>query len=319
MEKVLNQEEIDAMVRAARGGADADSGSAAAIWDILKAGQIREDEMRALNLVHEGFTRALSNALGGYFRVAVEVKLVSAEYLPYEEFVERLPEGSYLASCRLSPLPARAVIELDACLILPIIDLLLGGQGKDGSTKPEITDIEEEILASTMRVVCSQLRAAWHALGLEFLFEQRQDPSQAQRIINVKERTLSLSFEIHMPEAQGTLNIAIPALAAHALLRKLSAGWTQKHSHVSADQAQGLRTRLLRCPFKLELLVEHLRVPLRELAVLSIGQLLVFQRPAESPASASIAGTQLFSATPARNGTIRAALITALTEKTRDC
>jgi flagellar motor switch protein FliM len=314
MEKVLNQEEIDAMVRAAQGRATASTGPDVRVWDLLKAGQVREDQMRALALVHENFARTLSNALSAYFRVTCEATLVSAEYLPYEDFLQRFPEGSYLGSCSLKPLAATAIIEMDASLMFPMIDLLLGGPGKAPVANREMTEIEEQILASTMRIICNQLQAAWQVLGVEFCFEQRQPASQAQRLMNVKERTFSLSFEIHMNDTRGTLNIAIPALASHALLRKLSATWAQKTGHVSADHLQSLRTRLLMCPFSVELSVQHLRVPLRELAALSPAQLVVFRRSAESLGSVLVGGMQLFSAAPAQRNSLRVALIAGPTE-----
>ncbi len=63
MEKVLNQGEIDAMVRAARSGkgANAAAGPVVQPWDIRQAGQIGRDQLRAINQLHELFARNLTD------------------------------------------------------------------------------------------------------------------------------------------------------------------------------------------------------------------------------------------------------------------
>lgn len=309
MEKVLNQEEIDAMVQAARGGAKLPVAPQVSAWDVMKAAQVRQEHMRALDQVHEGFARALAEALSAYLRENLEVALVSAEYLPFGDFLQRFPDGTYLASCKLTPIEEIAVIELDTSLAGPFVDLLLGGQGAGAVSDHEITEVEEQILAGAMRILCGQLQAAWQALGVSFTFEQRQPTAHAQRIMSGKDQVLALSFEMRLGEVRGTLNISIPALVSHALLRKLSAAWVQKATRSSTERAQRLRARLLVCPFELELTVQRLRIPLRALTALQPGQLIVFQRPVSSSCSMLVAGIPLLSATPARKNDTRAALI----------
>ena len=311
MEKVLNQEAIDQMVRAARGGTETVTGPDIRLWDVRKGGSVLQDQMRTLDLVHEGFARGLGDALSAYLRIAVEVTLVSAEYLPFGEFLQRFSEGSYLSSCKLSPLETIALLECDTSLALPVVDLLLGGQGQGDVKTREITEVEEQLLAGVMKIACSQLELAWRALGLVVTFEKRQLATEAGRLMNMEERVFSVSFEIHIAAAQGTLNIAIPALASQALLRKVSAGSVQKFPRVSVDIAQKMRAQMLRCPFDLELTVDDITAPLGALAELAAGQVLVFRKSVEHAASLFISGMNIFSAVPARKDSTRAALITA--------
>src|SRR5208282_6226496 len=85
MEKVLNQQEIDDMVRVARSGA-ADAASKGPVvqpWDIRQAGQIGSEQLRAINQLHENFARNLTTAISGYLRIVFGASLVSAEHLTY--------------------------------------------------------------------------------------------------------------------------------------------------------------------------------------------------------------------------------------------
>ncbi len=311
MEKVLNQEEIDAMVRAARsgGGSELPTGPQVEPWDVRRAGQIGREQLQAITLLHEGFARNLTHALGAYLRIVFAAALVSAEHLTYGEFLQRIPETTYLASCRLDPMGVSAALQLDLKVAFPIIDLLLGGEGKGLGETRNITDIEEQILDSVARIICRELGVAWQALALVVSFEERLETGAAGRLMAPAEKILSLSFEVTMPEVRGGLNLAVPAVVSNALLRKIAAEWSHRRLQGASDSRQRIMRRLLECPFLVELAAEDLPVAVRALAGLGPGQQLRLARSAAEPASLAIAGCAMFHALPARCGAARAARV----------
>src|SRR5258705_10739425 len=127
MDKVLKQEEIDAMVRVARGGKSAAPQPTQVVrpWDIRQAGQIGSEQMRAINQLHEAFARNLTNSVGAYLGIAFDCSLVSAEHLTYQEFLQRLPETPYIASCDLLPAAASPDLELDLAWAFLVVGLRL--------------------------------------------------------------------------------------------------------------------------------------------------------------------------------------------------
>lgn len=317
MDKVLNQEEIDAMVRAARSGGAAVQTSAQTkvhveSWDIRRAGQIGREQLQAITLLHEGFARSLTNSLGAYLRVVFAATLVSAEHLTYREYLQRLPETTYLASCRLDPTGLSAALQLDLKIAFPIIDLLLGGEGKGIAATRDITTIEEQILDSVTRIICRELGVVWQALSLEVNFEERLNTGEAQRLMPPEEKILSLSFEVTMPDVRGGLNLAVPATVSNALLRKISSEWGHRRSPAATELRQRLMRRILECPFELELAAVDLKVPVGSLAKLSSGQVLSLAHPVSEPASLLIAGVERFRALPARTVSQRAAKLLSL-------
>ena len=309
MEKVLNQEEIDAMVREARGGnASLAQASDVMPWDVRQAGQIGREQLRSISLLHEDFARNLTNSLGAYLRIAFEAKLVSAEHVIYRDFLAGVPEASYLASCHLAPLGATALMHMDLAVAFPLVDVLLGGEGKVSVPAREITEIEDQILETIMRILCRELQIAWQSLALEFQFDQRQKPEPAQRLMHTEERTLSLSFEITVAENRGTLSVVVPAVVSNALLRKLASGWTRARTPRS-ESAERLRNRLLECPCCMELGVAHIPVTLRELLELAEGKVLPLRRRISEPALLLVGDEPVFTALVAKRGDLRAAQI----------
>ena len=310
VEKVLNQEQIDAMVRAARGGQTAAPKTRekrVTAWDARSAGQIGREQMRVISTLHESFARNLTHSLGAYLRVGFTAALVSAEHLTFSEFLQRLPEVTYLSTCALDPMGETALLQLDLSVAFPLVDVLLGGQGTGPPPQREITDIEEQILETVVHIICRELQIAWQALALEFRFGQRQQPDQVTRLMSHDEKTLSLSFEITVPENRGTLNLMVPAVVSNALLRKIAIGLATAKPKMRRDSDQRLRDKLLNCPFQADLAMSRVAVPLRELTQLSPGGLLVLARRVQEPATLRVAEKEMFRAAVARRGSMRAA------------
>jgi flagellar motor switch protein FliM len=319
MQNELNQEEIDAMVRAARTGGGADSGQKepnVEPWDVHRAGQIGREQLAAITQLHESFARSLTLALGTYLRVVFAATLVSAEHLSYREFTERLPETTYLAACKLDPMGVHGALQLDLKVAFPIIDLLLGGEGKGIAAPRDITEIEDQIVESVARIVCRELGAAWQAIELQVSFSKRMELAQAQRLMLPNEKILSLSFEVSLLEVRGGLNLAVPVSLSHALLRKISKAWTDSRPRGPAEWRDRLQRRLLQCPFPVELGVNGLSAAVSELSAMAPGTLLPLRRSAAEPASLIVAGVEMFGAAPARAGNTRAAAVLERTLQT---
>jgi flagellar motor switch protein FliM len=314
MEKVLNQQEIDDMVRAARSGgaAAASTGPVVQAWDVRQAGQIGTEQLRAINQLHELFARNLSIAIGGYLRIAFDCSLVSAEHLTYREFLQRVPEKPYLASIDLLPAGAVAVLQLDLTIAFPIIDVLLGGEGTSSENTRAITGIEEQVLEGIIRIMCRELQTSWQAISLEFSFGQRQQIMQTQRLMPPEEKNLCLSFEIKMSETRGTLNLAIPAVVSNALLRKISADFTYQRFRSPIEARIQIQKKMLDCFFPVELAMPGLQIPLENLSKLVPGEVLSFPKAASDPAVMMVGDVHLCSATPVRVDTHRAARVISI-------
>jgi len=316
MQNELNQEEIDAMVRKARSGGGAETGPAkepkVELWDVRRAGQIGREQLQAITQLHEGFARSLTESLGTYLRVVFAAALLSAEHLTYREFTQRIPETTYLASCKLEPMGVQGALQMDLKVAFPIIDLLLGGEGKGIAATREITEIEEQIVESVARIVCHELGAAWQAVDLQVGFEKRMEPGDAHRLMHPDEKILSLSFEITMSEVRGGLNLAVPVTLSHALLRKISTEWSDSRPQAPTAWRERLKRRLLECAFPVELGVNDLRCTVGELTQMAPGKLVSLHRSAAQPASLLVAGVEMFRALPARAGDTRAAQVLAL-------
>ncbi len=312
MEKMLRQDEIDALFESARSGSTSQLGGApgqpvAAPYSFTSSGQISTEQLHAISILNDLFARNLTHNLAASLRSRFQVNLVSAEQIPFNEFLLRIPEINYVASVRLEPLGALSVLQLEMSLAPPVIDLLLGGEGKEGALR-ELTDIEESILGSVVEIICRELTAAWQQVGLSFLFERRQMQTQVARMMSVTEKTLCLSFEIRMPHSAGLLNLAFPAVVSNTILRRLTSDWARGRRHGPETRGRmELAARGVR--FGASLQLPSVRVAARLIEQLEPGDILRLGLPVTTNPLWCVGGQPLSTAQPARQGEHRAARI----------
>ncbi|MFZ0742923.1 MAG: hypothetical protein WAM85_00860 [Terracidiphilus sp.] len=309
MEKTLKQDEIDALFQAANTSTP-ETGctqvrARVVPYNFSSAGQISNEQLRAISMLNDLFARNLTHNLAAWLRTRFQVNLVSAEQIPFNEFLLRIPEISYVASVRLEPLGALSVLQLDLALAPPIVDLVLGGEGQNGPLR-ELTDIEEAILASVVEIICRELTAAWQPVGLSFNFERRQMQTQVARVMSVAEKTLCLSFEIRMPHSSGLLNLAFPAVVANTILRRLTSDWGRRRRHAPETRAR-VEASVQRILLGGALQLPPVRIPASTIENLAPGTILRLNLSATSHAEWRVAGQRLSGAEAIRQGTHRAA------------
>jgi flagellar motor switch protein FliM len=309
MDKILKQEEIEALFAAARvsGPMGGEAPVRVTPYNFSSAGQISNEQLRAISMLNDLFARNLTHNLAASLRSKFQVNLVSAEQIPFHEFLQRIAEISYVASVRLQPLGAVSVLHLEMSLVPPIIDLLLGGEGKEGPLR-DLTDIEESILSSVVEIICRELTAAWQPVSLSFAFERREMQTQVPRIMSMHEKTLCLSFEIRMPQSSGLLNLAFPAVVANTILRRLTSDWARMRRH-APETRKRMESLVRTIPFGASLQLPSVRVPARRLEAIEPGMILPLDLPATTAPLWCVGGQIMGVAEPVRHGAHRGARI----------
>jgi flagellar motor switch protein FliM len=313
MDKILSQDEIDALFLAAQSTAseveiDKCKGKVRVeTYSFSRAGQISNDQLRSIRTVNDLFAKNLKHSFGTWLRTQFEVDLVSAEQLPFSDFLTRVPELAYVCSVRLEPLGALAVLELDLTLAMPMIDLLLGGDGGSIINR-DLTDIEESIMASVVEVICKELSVAWQPLGLQVAFEMREMQGQVARLLPMVEKTLCVSFEIRMPKAQGMLNISFPAVVSNTILRRLIRERDQ-FKRRSMETRNRMAELVRQASIGAVLQFPPIRIPAKSLSRMEVGQVLRLSLPKSSVGELLVSGVPLFRALAVRSGEQRAAKV----------
>ncbi len=307
MENVLGQGEIDSLFDSAAAGEAAGLRSAlkSEAYIFGRAGQISNDQMRAIATVNDLFARNLTHTVGAWLRTEFRVALVSGEQMAFAEFVGRVPEQTHVSSMRLEPLGAVGLLEVELTLAAPMVDLLLGGTGK-AEAAPTLTEIEEMIMGSVVGMMVKELNAAWQAVGLQFCAEKQESAAEVARMMPPGEKTLCVCFEVRMPHASGALNLCLPAAVLNTILRRLIA--EQGRPRRQPDEVR-TRVRELMGEAKVPAMLQFppMKLSAGEIAGLRQGMMLRLPLPRHSAAELRVGGLALGKARPVKVGEHRGA------------
>lgn len=312
MEPLLMPEQSDGLLRKAQSGATTVKAESEKVspFDLRQSKQLSAVQTRRVTALHEAYARRIESALSSFLRMGLEIKLAAVEQISYGEFLEGVPELTYLASPSIPSLESCAILQTDLSVVFSMVDLILGGSGKDPIQDRDLTEIEEEVFEPVTQIFCSELKHAWlPVLELDLQFGQRQPTVRAANLLPASERILLLRFEVNLTEAQGKLNLALPTALSTVLLRKLMVQPSSPepaNSHVNEIR---LQDRLLDSRFQVELMLPSSMVSVRALYELELGSVLVIGPRTNEPILLTVAGEHMFLASPVRCGSQRGAQI----------
>lgn len=308
MNRQLSQQEIDAVFQNLQ---ERKRETPAVRFDFRRPDRIPKSQVRAIHLLHDTFVRNLVSSLSAYLRSYLTVNLVSVEQLSYAEFLDGLPSPTCMISLGLRPYDGNGVLELNPSLVFPILEMLLGGNGKTSDAiQREVTEIEQKLLDGLFRIILNDLREAWRGVtDVDFTIENMETEPQLLHILAPNEAVVSIGVEVRMGDTVGMMNIAMPSIVIKMMRQKFDQQWSVRKTTASeAEQARVLR--LLRgASLNLEARLEGPRLSVRDFLGLEEGHLLAFDFPISQPVELCVNGCEKFRAHVVSTGRKRGCLV----------
>ncbi|HWE49110.1 MAG TPA: flagellar motor switch protein FliM [Bryobacteraceae bacterium] len=297
MSRQLSQQEIDAVFQNTQGAHQAQKpGKRAAAFDFRRPDRIAKSQLRAIHQLHDNFVRNLVSSLSAYLRSYLIINLVSVEQLSYSEFLECLPSPTCIASLGLKPYDGNAVLELNSSLIFPILEILLGGDGKlQFSAQREVTEIEQVLLDGLFRLILRDLHEAWtFVTNIDFTLETIETEPQFLQILAPTEAVVAVAIEIRIGDSVGMMNIAMPSIIIKMMRQKFDQQWSLRKS-ASTDVEQSRILNLIQTStLSSEVTLSGPELLLRDLVNLEEGDILSFEFPAGRPLDLRLNGERKY-------------------------
>ena len=233
MSEILTQEEIDSLLSAVTKGempgdaAPADNPhrhQTITPYDFRRPNRIAKEQVRTLQMLHDTFARNLSSTLSAYLRSLVEVQITSVEQLTYGEFMSSVAAPSTLGVFEMTPLKGGGVIDINPHLIFPMIDRILGGQGRASIQVRELTEIERALVTRIFRKLLADLQQAWLQVGR---FEARllnvETNPQFVQLTSPNDIAILVTFDVRAGDVEGVMSLCLPFTMLEPVLPKLMA------------------------------------------------------------------------------------------------
>ena len=219
MEKLLSQEEIDALLDAISDKGIGKAGRTfrkekriVKLYDFTKPGRVSEDYIRSLHALHHHFAKVYSTSLSSLLRTFVEIECTQVEQLTYSGFLMSLSEMSCLVIFSMKPLKGSAIMEIGPQLSFPMVDRLLGGSGITSEKPHKITEIEKSIIERAVKSALEALNETWNSVSKAIKVELQgieTDPQYIQTIAPGDEMMLVI-FDVGFGQVSGIMSICYP-------------------------------------------------------------------------------------------------------------
>jgi flagellar motor switch protein FliM len=297
MTRQLSQSEIDTVFQSLQAqGGDNQPAKKAELFDFRRPDRIAKSQLRAIHLLHDNFVRNLVSSLSAYLRTYLIVNLVSVEQLSYAEFLECLPSPTCIVSLGMKPYDGNAVLELNSSLIFPILEILLGGNGKTSTTiQREITEIEQNLLDGLFRIILRDLKEAWKGVtNIEFNIDSLETEPQFLQILAPSEAVVAIAIEIRMGETIGMMNIALPSIIIKMMRQKFDQQWSVRKTQSTSNEQVRILDLIRPAIVSAQVLLDGPTLLLKDMMKLEEGDVLTFDYSVDKPLDLLINGKLKF-------------------------
>jgi len=271
-------------------------------YDFKRPERVGKDQMRALQTLHEGFSRNFGAALSAMLRSIVEVKLTSVDQLTYSEFVFSLENPTCFNLLKAEPLEGNLILDINPSILYPIIDRLLGG-GREmtAQARRPLTEIELRLVSRITNLFLDELHHAWeNILDLNIEVVRVESNPQLVQIVPPNEVVVLISFELTMGELRGMMNLCIPYNSIERIGGRLSANSWSAYGRRQSSPESMERVRRAVCTSLVELGVRlaKTRISTADLVRLRVGDIITTERDIHDPLVVTVEGVPKFLARP---------------------
>lgn len=271
-------------------------------YDFKRPERVGKEQMRALQTMHEGFSRNYGAALSALLRTIVEVKLTSVDQLTYSEFVFSLENPTCFNLINAPPLEGQLILDINPSLLFPIIDRLLGGTA-DGAlpSRRPLTEIELRLAGRITSLFLAELRGAWeNVIALEPEIDSVESNPQLVQIVPPNEVVVLISFELTIGETRGMMNLCIPFNSIERIGGKLSANsWVSYSKKPSTPESiQQIGNRLGKSVVELTVELAHSHISTADLIGLRVGDVITTEKDIHAPLVLSVEDRAKFHTAP---------------------
>ena len=302
MNKILEQDEVDALLRGLSGGEIDTSNEAPeddsdiVSFDLANQDRIIRGRMPVLEIVNDRFSRLCTNALTNIVRKRVEVNPISIDMTKFGDFMRSLPVPTSINIFKMDPLRGNAIMVVDARLVFALVESFFGGQGSQPKIEGrEFTRIEQTIVDKVIKIALEKMEESWrpvHDVSLE-LVRSEINP-QFAAIVPPSDVVVVISFEVELETAIGSLNICLPYATIEPIRSKLHASFQTERLEVDHAWVARLKERLMETPIELKVRFGDTKITSNQLLQLKEGDVILLDTDTDDLLEVTVAGVPKF-------------------------
>ena len=308
MEKILSQDEIDALLKGVVSG-DVDTApkeeppkaGGTTKYDLFNQERIIRGRMPTMELITDRFIRRQSVVWTNLLREAVDFVVVGTQVIKFGEFLKKIPMPSSLNVFSMAPLRGNALFVMDAFLVYLIVDYFFGGKGQT-HVKPEgrdFTPVQLRIVKKLLLEAFADLEKAWHAVqDIKVDYVRSESNPQFAMVVTSSEIVLVVTLQVILGETTRDLHIVYPYSMLEPIKEKLYSGLVSDHVDQTGDWSGRFRERLQDCPLPLTVRLGTATLTVKDVMNFSLGDVVLLDQRPGDPLDCYVEGHLKFQGSP---------------------
>jgi len=306
MNKVLSQDEVDALLRGVQTGdvdtearKEVDGGIKA--FDLASQERIIRGRMPGLEMANERFVRFFRNSISTAIMKFVDINIQGVEMMKFSEFMKTIPMPSSINMFKMEPLKGYALFVLEAPMVFAFIEYFFGSSSARyvKSEGRYFTLIEQRIIRRVVNMALADLAEAWKVIiPITPEYTGSEMNPQFVTIVTPTEVVVKIEVHIEVEEFTGKVFFCVPYSMIEPIKEKLSSGL--QGEKLGADQrwVSRLTDILMESPVRLTAEIGRVELTVRDLMDLEIGNVINLGKSVSDELVLRIENVQKFLGTP---------------------
>ena len=321
MSEVLSQNEIDSLLQALSSGEldvdemkDADE-KQVKNYDFARPAKFSKEHLRTLAIIFEHYGRLLSTNLPVYLRKNVQVDVMNAEAVTYQEFSNALSNPVLLGIVNFAPLKGNVILEVASNLGYAIVDRMLGGAGAPLEKARDFSEIELLIIERVLTVCVNLLREPWsNVIDAHPRLERIETNSQFAQIISPSEIIALVTINVKIGDVEGLMNVCLPYITLEEVMDKLNTKYwysnlQERDEQVYTDTIESL---ISKAPMPVKAVLGNSVISVNDFINLQVGDIIRLDTKVDDELSVYVGSIKKFTALPGASGDDYAVRITSV-------
>lgn len=306
MEKILSQDEVDALLRGVSDGevetetppveAPPETDGPVA-YDLGNQEWVVRGRMPTLDVIHQQFSRLFRISLSEILRKSAEVTVTNQCVQKFGEFTKRMPVPAYLQIISMEPLRGLAMIATDAATVYMLVDHFFGGAGQT-HVKPEGQDftlIEQRVMKKVMQIGVKNLEKAWEPVQQLVIHPVRAEMNpQLASIVLPSDIVIVVTLGVELGNSVGDIHLCLPYAMLEPLREKLQVSFQADFYEVDHGWIKRFSSRLREATVELTVTLGETCISVEELLGFAVGDVIMLDQSTTQPLLGLVEGMPKF-------------------------
>lgn len=293
MEKILSQDEIDALLKGVVSG-EVDTDPKAAPpedpgtikqYDLATQERIIRGRMPTMEMINDRFVQRQSVSWTRVMQERIEFAVNGIQVLKFGEFLKKIPLPSSINVFHMQPLRGSALYVMDAFLVYLLVDYLCGGKGQT-HVKPEgrdFTPIQLRMIRKLLNLAMVDLEKSWQAVHpIKIDLVRSESNPQFAMVVSASEAVIVVTLQVIVGETSRDLFVAYPYSLLEPIKEKLYSGLVSDQLEQDSTWNNKFREEVQDCELPIQVRLGSTTVTVQDVLNFAPGDVIMLdQRPGD--------------------------------------